>query len=61
MGAPGAALLYVVLAAAVLPKETRKADNKESQSPAYWLAFVWALFLDNWRCLSAITWSKFSL
>ncbi|HUD05690.1 MAG TPA: hypothetical protein VMR18_02090 [Candidatus Saccharimonadales bacterium] len=44
MGAPGAALIYVILAIAVFPKESKKNDNKENQNPAYWLAFVWALF-----------------
>lgn len=41
MGAPGAALLYVILALAVLPQRVDriKSDNQ----PAYWLAFVWAI------------------
>ena len=38
MGAPGAALLYVILALAVMPREKTK-----NQNPPYWLAFVWAL------------------
>jgi hypothetical protein len=38
MGAPGAALLYVILAIAVLPKK-----NKKVHSPPYWLALVWAV------------------
>jgi len=37
MGAPGAALLYVILALAVMPK-----NNKQGSRPPYWLAFVWA-------------------
>ncbi len=36
MGAPGAALIYAILALAVLP------DSIEGKHPAYWLAFVWA-------------------
>jgi hypothetical protein len=40
-GAPGAALIYVLLALAVLPR--KKIDKKSSQKPAYWLAFVWAV------------------
>jgi hypothetical protein len=37
MGAPGAALLYVILALAVFPVE-----NNKKLKPPYWLAFVWA-------------------
>jgi hypothetical protein len=37
MGAPGAALLYVLLAFAVLPRSKTK-DSR----PPYWLTFVWA-------------------
>jgi hypothetical protein len=40
MGAPGAALLYVVLALAVFPKDTERSRDRDS--PAPWLAFVWA-------------------
>jgi hypothetical protein len=36
-GAPGAALLYAVLAAAACPS-----DDSRDQQPASWLAFVWA-------------------
>lgn len=43
MGAPGAALIYVLLAVAVIPKGSNKNQKKEDQSPAYWLMFVWAL------------------
>jgi hypothetical protein len=37
MGAPGAALLYIILAIAVLPRVDKKIAR-----PPYWLAFVWA-------------------
>lgn len=36
MGAPGAALIYAVLAIAVLPK-------KNDESPAFWLPIFWAI------------------
>lgn len=39
MGAPGAALLYVILALGVMPLK----DHKEAQQPALWLAIVWAV------------------
>ena len=39
MGAPGAALLYIILAIAVLPRV-----GKKTARPPYWLAFVWAFF-----------------
>jgi hypothetical protein len=41
MGAPGAALVYVLLALAVMPRHTTKKD--QDQSPAYWLVFLWML------------------
>ena len=37
MGAPGAALLYVILAVTMLPKKV-----KRIHCPPYWLALVWA-------------------
>jgi hypothetical protein len=40
MGAPGAALLYAVLALAVLPK---RKGREEDARPAYWLPIVWAV------------------
>jgi hypothetical protein len=43
MGAPGAALIYVILAIAVLPKTSTKRAVIEDQRPAPWLAIVWAL------------------
>lgn len=42
MGAPGAALLYVILAYAVMPKAKGKHDIN-AQRPPYWLALVWAI------------------
>jgi hypothetical protein len=43
MGAPGAAILYVLLAWAVLPKIDKTSDKKRIQYPAFWLVFVWAI------------------
>jgi hypothetical protein len=48
MGAPGAALLYLLLALAVLPSSTRrgsKTDEKHTskQTAAFWLVIVWVL------------------
>lgn len=47
MGAPGAALMYVLLALAVLPsakKDDSKSDEKPTrQTAAFWLVLVWAL------------------
>lgn len=40
MGAPGAALLYVALALAVVPKNVEQSEDYDS--PAVWLTFVWA-------------------
>jgi uncharacterized membrane protein YwaF len=41
MGAPGAALLYAIIALAVLPsKDAKKPHERE---PAYWLAIIWAI------------------
>jgi hypothetical protein len=40
IGAPGAALLYSIIALGVLPKKDHKKDDK---SPASWLVIVWAL------------------
>jgi hypothetical protein len=42
MGAPGAALLYVILSLAVFPKDETEKPKKEYLFPAAWLAFVWA-------------------
>jgi len=39
MGAPGAALIYVLLSLAVLPKSDEK--NKDKSQIAYWIVFVW--------------------
>jgi len=45
MGAPGAVLLYGILALAVLPQEGSNRDKvqrrRKGQSAAYWLALVW--------------------
>ncbi len=42
MGAPGAALIYALLALAVLPsKERKESDSKDK--PASWLPIVWAV------------------
>lgn len=41
MGAPGAALIYAVLALAVLPN--RNGKNVNTEKPAYWLPIVWAI------------------
>jgi hypothetical protein len=40
MGAPGAALLYVIIALAVMPPKST--DDKADTQPAYWLSLVWA-------------------
>ncbi len=42
MGAPGAALLYAVLALGVMPQTDREEQSK-GRTPSYWLAFVWAV------------------
>lgn len=41
MGAPGAALIYAILALAVLPKGHEK--NGDDNKPAYWLPIIWAV------------------
>ena len=41
MGAPGAALLYAIIALAVMPYRSNK--NTPNESPAFWLAFVWLI------------------
>lgn len=43
MGAPGAALIYVVVALAVLPGKNKHIEAKAPDRPAYWLAAVWAI------------------
>ena len=40
-GAPGAVLLYVIIALAVLNSDKKEASDKANQS-AYWLPFAWA-------------------
>lgn len=40
MGAPGAALIYAIMALAVMPGESNR--NKKDTQPAYWLAIIWA-------------------
>jgi hypothetical protein len=42
MGAPGAALLYAIIAVAVFPRQGSKKKHGDTQ-PAYWLAIVWAI------------------
>jgi len=44
MGAPGAALLYAIIALAVLPPKTAVANQSPKPHPAAWLPLVWALF-----------------
>lgn len=41
MGAPGAALLYAVIAVAVLPAEHSETSNATNEAAKYWLAIVW--------------------
>jgi hypothetical protein len=43
MGAPGAALLYAVLALGVMPRKRQSKDQDQAQQPAYWLALVWSV------------------
>ena len=42
-GAPGAALIYALIALAVLPKDSRSEEKSKDHLPAYWLAGVWAI------------------
>jgi hypothetical protein len=42
MGAPGAALLYVILSLAAVPEDEDVKPKTEHRYPAAWLAFVWA-------------------
>jgi hypothetical protein len=42
-GAPGAALIYAILALAVLPRKHTK-NKKTDHRPAYWLPIMWAVF-----------------
>jgi hypothetical protein len=42
VGAPGAALLYAILALAVLPDRSNKKKTETTVRPAYWLPVVWA-------------------
>jgi hypothetical protein len=44
MGAPGAVLIYVVLALAVLPRNEKKHHQHKPQQVAYWLALLWLVF-----------------
>jgi len=41
IGAPGAALIYAIIALGVLP--SAPGDDKDRSRPAVWLAFVWAI------------------
>jgi hypothetical protein len=44
MGAPGAALIYALLALGVMPRKLAKSnDEHEDNRPAFWLAIVWAV------------------
>jgi hypothetical protein len=43
IGMPGAALIYAILALAVLPHKNNK-GKKVDNRPAYWLPIVWAIF-----------------
>lgn len=40
MGAPGAVILYAILALAVMPSN-KDDKHQKKQQPAYWLVFVW--------------------
>jgi hypothetical protein len=42
MGAPGAALLYVILSLAAIPPDDDEKPKAEHRFPAPWLVFVWA-------------------
>jgi hypothetical protein len=41
MGAPGAVIIYVLLALAVMPSRNEDKPHQKRQSAAYWLVFVW--------------------
>jgi hypothetical protein len=43
MGAPGAVIIYAILAAAVMPRKNKEKSDDNSQRPAYWLPIVWAI------------------
>lgn len=43
MGAPGAALLYAILALAAVPPDEEEKSRDEHQFPAAWLVFAWAI------------------
>jgi hypothetical protein len=43
IGAPGAALIYALLALGVMPKKGGSKKSQEDQRPAYWMAIVWAV------------------
>jgi hypothetical protein len=42
MGGPGAAILYVLISLAVLPKQD-KTGKLTDKAPEYWLVFVWSI------------------
>ena len=44
MGAPGAVLIYVALALAVLPRNVKDHHKRKPQQVAYWLALLWLVF-----------------
>lgn len=43
MGAPGAALLYVLISIAVYPRKKKETEAHRKFEPAAWLAIVWAV------------------
>jgi hypothetical protein len=43
MGAPGAALIYALLALGVMPHASARHDKNAKPHPAYWLMIVWAV------------------
>jgi len=52
IGAPGSALLYVILAIAALPR--KQTNNNLVDYPAYWLIFVWFLLWSGFGVLQLI-------
>lgn len=43
MGAPGAVIIYILLALAVMPSKKEGKQQHKKQSAAYWLVFVWLI------------------
>ena len=57
MGAPGAALIYAILALAVMPPKPEP-KTKTDNSPAYWLAFVWAFLWIGGAIYQLFSWQN---